>query len=177
MNWEELFMLLIKYDQLDKAISLVENNKAYNFTIHTDEKIEITPLEDGKTEGTVYDFRSGKMVAVKFRSEIVSASKSFVSASLKSQKLKADLIKEKGNNFTFFDFQFLLYMSRAADVSSGFTWFRNSVKQIVNALEKGTVNLDGDEISSEEELNTYLKKHISGFEPLFTSVESIKSYS
>ena len=177
MNWKELFEILIESDLLSQAIEKIENNESFQTSIKDNRIIEINLLEEGQTEGTVYDFRGKIMYCVKFDNKIISAGKFFILDSLKSQQVKVKLIEQYGNTITFFDFQFILYMGVAADVSSGFTWFRNSVKEIAESLKNGNANLNGFEIENEEQLNKYLEEKIHGFKSLFKSVEEIKNYA
>ena len=173
MNWKKIFSTLIENNKLDEAIESIEAGKNFSTLDFSNNRIELNVLENGKTEGTVYDFTAGVKYCLKYNNDIVTVGSIFLLASLNSQKLKQNLTNKNNDVFTFFDFQFLLYMSQAADVSSGFTWFRNSVKEICDSLKIGKVNLNGEEILNEEELNTYLKKGIHGFETLFISVDAI----
>ena len=177
MNWNGLFKSLIELNLLNKAIQHIEINEDFQFSTVDKDRIEFNRLKDGETKGTVYDFRGKIMYSIKFEDEIISVGKGFIIDSLKSQQLKIDLIEEFGDKITFFDFQFVLYMFMSADVSSGFTWFRNSVKDIVESLKKGKANLNGYEITNEEELNKYLDEKVHGFKSLFKSVEEIKNYA
>ena len=135
MNWQELYEELINIDKLDEAIDLIENDS--NFYLNSNKTIEIRKLEHNRTEGIVYDFKSEKMYAVILGEEVVSVGKPFLLSSLKSQKLKLDLEKRVDYSFTFFDYQFVLYLVVSSDISSGQTWFKNSIQEILNSLKIG----------------------------------------
>ena len=50
----------------------------------------------------------------------------------------------------------------AADISSGQTWFKNSVGEILDSLKIGKANLNGKEISNESDLINYLRDNLYG---------------
>ncbi|MBK8366211.1 MAG: hypothetical protein IPL10_02030 [Bacteroidetes bacterium] len=173
MNWKKIFSTLIENNRLDEAIEYIEASKNFKTLDSDNNPIELNVLETGKTEGVVYDYTAGVKYCLKYHDDIITVGSKFLLESLNSQKLNQNLINKNDGVFTFFDFQFLIYMSQAADVSSGFTWFKNSVKEICESLKIGKANLNGVEILNEEELNTYLKNRIYGFESLFISVGEI----
>jgi hypothetical protein len=160
MEWKILFDILIKKNLLEDAISKVESKTDFKYNF--DRKLEFRKLENGNTEGITYDFKSETMYAVEFEDKIVSVGDKFLLDSLKSKKLNEKLKKELNYNFTFFDFQFELYMIFAADISSGQTWFKNSVGEILDSLKIGKANLNGKEISNESDLINYLRNNLYG---------------
>ena len=172
MNWKELFNILIQHNQLDNVLDSISKNEVYQKL-----GILIEPLKKGEIKGVRYDFGSNKMFAITLNSESITVGHHFFLKSIKSQKLHQELLNNKGTSFTFFDFQFLLYMHQAADVSAGFGHFRNSVKQISQSFEQGKANLDGIELSNDKDLDEYLTKSIHGYKSLFISVEKIKNYT
>ena len=174
MNWKKLFKYLIEDNLLDSVIQKIENNEKFS---SSDNKLNIESATDKKNKGVEYDFKSKLMFTIQFEEGIVTVGHKFLLDSFKSQKLKQELLINYPEDFTFFDFQFMLYMHYAADVSSGFSHFRSSVKEISKSLEIGRANLNGIWIKNEDELNVYLTQHIHGFESLFHSVEEIKNYA
>ena len=160
MEWNVLFDTLIKNDLLAEAIDSLKSKT--DFKHNATKKLEFRKLDKGKTEGTSYDFKSEIMYAVEFENKIVSVGIDFLLDSLKSQELNEKLKKELNYNFTFFDFQFILYMIFAADISSGQTWFKNSIGEILESLKIGKANLNGLEISNENELISYLRNKLYG---------------
>ena len=174
MDWKKLFLYLIENNLLEAVIKKIENNEGFETSSHFFKVIPIKNEID--IEGVEYDFKSQKMYKIQFEDEIVSVGHSFLLDSFKSQQLQQKLLSDMGDEFTFFDFQFMLYLHYSADVSSGFSHFRNSVKEISKSFKRGTANLNGNWIENDYELNKYLKNKIHGFETLFKSVEEIKNY-
>ena len=167
MNWNELYKELICQNKIEDAIKSVEQNQTFKLSIQLNISIELKILKNKITEGVVYsDFSSEIMFAVYFQDKVVSLGKPFLLDSLKSQKLKLEIEKKVDYNFTFFDFQFIIFLLFSADVSSGQTWFKNSIQEVLQSLEKGKVNLNGYEISNEIELIFWLKNNIYGFNNL-----------
>ena len=164
MEWNVLFDTLIKNDLLAEAIDSLKSKT--DFKYNATKKLEFRKLDKGKTEGTSYDFKSEIMYAVEFENKIVSVGIDFLLDSLKSQELNY--------NFTFFDFQFILYMIFAADISSGQTWFKNSIGEILESLKIGKANLNGLEISNENELISYLRNKLYGLNEMTDN--EIKKY-
>jgi hypothetical protein len=160
MEWKILFDILIEENLLEDAINKVESKS--DFKYNSNRKLEFRKLENGKTEGITYDFKSETMYAVEFEDKIVSVGDRFLLDSLRSKKLHEKLKKELNYNFTFFDFQFELYLIFAADISSGQTWFKNSVGEILESLKYGKANLNGKELSNESDLINYLRNNLYG---------------
>ena len=91
MEWKMLFDILIENNLLEDAISKVESKTDFKYNF--DRKLEFRKLENGKTEGITYDFKSETMYAVEFEDKIVSVGDNFLLDSLKSKKLNEKLKK------------------------------------------------------------------------------------
>ena len=172
MDWEGLYKLIHERNKTQEVLRVLQSNGTFNM-----ESVEISVLPGNTTEGKVYDFKHKVMYRVSFNDDVISVGKHFLINCFQSQLRKVEISKNAVSPVTFYDHQFLINMYMATDVSSGFSWSRNSVKEIASSLEIGDVSLDGFLIKDEEHLNDYLSKNIHGFETLFGSVERIKGYS
>ena len=74
--FSELLSFLEEENLLDDAINKVVSKT--DFKYNSNRKLEFRKLENGKTEGITYDFKSETMYAVEFEDKIVSVGDRFL---------------------------------------------------------------------------------------------------
>ncbi len=170
MDWDKLFTTVKDYDKIENFKESLNNN--LDFHIKQAEIIFEYVKDSIALNNTIYYFLTeGKMYNIRFDDLDISIDKRDILRLLNSYMRKINTPNEK---IKYFDDEFIHHMYLSTEVSSGFSHFADSVKQVVEAIEKGGANFDENIIFKDKNaFDEYLKKRIYGYDNLFKSIDEL----
>jgi hypothetical protein len=179
MNWDQLFEKTEQTIDLSSFKRIIESSGNYFMKdAYTCECIAFTFSDMFNSTIQVLYGGNKNIYLINFQNKETAISRNYLLHLIESHASGKELRNKYGSAIRYFDFEFMLNMTLASDVSSGFTHFKKSVNAIANALRTHEVYLYKEtHITDEKELNAYLKNTIDGFEALFISVDDIRKSS